>query len=901
MTALRMTHEFKALSVNSQQKIADQLEYNACSLYSKYAHTFFCIFDGLKKYEHHIFPLNEAVPYWVNCAVNLLPDAVEILKKDISVYLRRKIEVLINPLLSSFALADTFETSLSAIQFKSPYHYRLCIHLISCVFENTKECLLRLQQDSAAFPSFFSEWNDEVESIQYLDSDPHNGNQVVICLHFPDERKIVYKPRALDGEVYIATILDRMGLTDQGPSLVESLNRDTYGWMKWVSPSFKGKASVLAHQLGVLTAVAATVSLADLHCENVILGESGVTIIDAEAVNVLYPDIRTGKAARYPVVTELGLLPGPEGSAIDHWWDISVMGATPGTRTVPIGFDLDDETGALRPQYYTIQPHHANVKKALGKASRETIQTYMLQGFDTAVSRLKELTVIRPEKVCFRYIHRPTSVYVRTLVRLTDVTFGNDVQVIANELGVYLKDWSKNEEEAMMFDFTSIICREIIHLLYGDIPRFVKQDLCNATTSFVAEDVWALPEVDFSKRLITLALDLTPVKKSKVYLKNKFEVLKESFPIGRLGEIAGIIQDQCCISGENILYGIHSGKASGIPAIEKLNSSLYNGVSGLLLPVGIALLTKQYRFESFYKALLDALFSELKIQCKRREVNTISNGSIGAVYVLSYLMKSGMATDEHLSIFLDQLPYVEWPAHEYDVVSGISGCLLILDAIPPSFKTDLIKKIQGKLIQQLLLAQTKSGGWPSLGKNGLCGFSHGAAGIRYALGRVLVQGIGPDKEIQKAMDRACDFEQRYFNKVSANWLDLRYHGNSKGRRSQFSSWCHGALGIALSESGLKRIGLPYFEGRIAPTLDKLSEYVFNRNSICCGGVALSELVRLNEIRHFDTTQLRRIVEVNSHREEHNSTLSLFKAHWGTDFIDSVNHVYRNGPSILLLE
>ena len=80
----------------------------------------------------------------------------------------------------------------------------------------------------------------------------------------------------------------------------------------------------------------------------------------------------------------------------------------------------------------------------------------------------------------------------------------------------------------------------------------------------------------------------------------------------------------------------------------------------------------------------------------------------------------------------------------------------------------------------------------------LSGFSHGAAGIAYAL--LELASATHDARYRKLAEQALAYERALFVPERANWRDLREpeRGAPESASTGFMvSWCHGAPGIAL--------------------------------------------------------------------------------------------------------
>jgi lantibiotic modifying enzyme len=113
-------------------------------------------------------------------------------------------------------------------------------------------------------------------------------------------------------------------------------------------------------------------------------------------------------------------------------------------------------------------------------------------------------------------------------------------------------------------------------------------------------------------------------------------------------------------------------------------------------------------------------------------------------------------------------------------------------------------------------------------QRGLGGFSHGAAGIAHALGRLY--RVSSEARFREVAARAWSFQQRFFDEGVGNWQDRRgvepvYLGN----------WCNGAAGIGLAAAhGLTILpGAEAAAQRAADLLTQGAEPPF-LDTLCCG-------------------------------------------------------------------
>ena len=147
----------------------------------------------------------------------------------------------------------------------------------------------------------------------------------------------------------------------------------------------------------------------------------------------------------------------------------------------------------------------------------------------------------------------------------------------------------------------------------------------------------------------------------------------------------------------------------------------------------------------------------------------------------------------------------EWP---FDLLSGAAGAIAALGIL-----RDLLN-VNGKVLidfavrlgDNLLKAANKSEvgfSWKSSASSkqrNLTGFSHGTAGVAYAL-LELFHTTGEER-YRYGAQKAFEYERHWFDHNAGNWPDFREElGQGRGNDAPLSFasvWCHGAPGIALS-------------------------------------------------------------------------------------------------------
>jgi len=143
---------------------------------------------------------------------------------------------------------------------------------------------------------------------------------------------------------------------------------------------------------------------------------------------------------------------------------------------------------------------------------------------------------------------------------------------------------------------------------------------------------------------------------------------------------------------------------------------------------------------------------------------------------------------------------------EFDLFYGkagtIVGVLILRELLDKPPLLDLCLPLARELLNKA--RKSKAGySWPSSampGARNLTGFSHGAAGIGYAL-LELFQATD-DSRYRSAAEAAFAYERHWYDPAQQNWPDLREEpGRPRPNRKALpfaTAWCHGAPGIALS-------------------------------------------------------------------------------------------------------
>jgi lantibiotic modifying enzyme len=119
----------------------------------------------------------------------------------------------------------------------------------------------------------------------------------------------------------------------------------------------------------------------------------------------------------------------------------------------------------------------------------------------------------------------------------------------------------------------------------------------------------------------------------------------------------------------------------------------------------------------------------------------------------------------------------------------------------------------------------------------LTGFSHGAAGIAWAL--LNVSEVTNDERFHDASRKAYRYEQSLFSPTHGNWPDLRCEDTADAVAPDatrfMAAWCHGATGIGLARMLSMRFGVPAAESEARTALHTTVREGFGRDHSLCHG------------------------------------------------------------------
>ncbi|MGI0493748.1 type 2 lanthipeptide synthetase LanM family protein [Alkalinema pantanalense CENA528] len=290
-------------------------------------------------------------------------------------------------------------------------------------------------------------------------------------------------------------------------------------------------------------------------------------------------------------------------------------------------------------------------------------------------------------------------------------------------------------------------------------------------------------------------------------------------------------------------------------SVVPLGLDLYDGLPGVLLFLAyLGAMTNEQRYTDLAQATLTTMLR--KVEQHRSRIQQIGgfSGWGGIIYTLTHLgqlwHKSELIAEAEAIV--QCIPDCIHQDELFDVLGGAAGCIGSLRSLHSCAPSDATLDVAMQCGEHLLKSaqpQLHGIGWPSSSKTTqpLTGFSHGTAGIAWAL--LELSALTGETRFRTAAQGAIAYERHLFSPEQQNWPDLREFANSvqtgrNDRMNFMTAWCHGAPGI-----GLGRVQcLPYLqdaqmvaeiEAAIATTL---TQGFGGNHSLCHGSLGNLDLL-----------------------------------------------------------
>ncbi|HVT17290.1 MAG TPA: type 2 lanthipeptide synthetase LanM family protein [Thermoanaerobaculia bacterium] len=747
----------------------------------------------------------------------------------------------------------------------------------------------------------------ELVEVRTGAGDPHRGGRSVTLLRFASGFRLIYKPKPLAVEAAFQELLAWINARGFAPPLrgLRVLAREAYGWVEHVAAGAcaeEAEVERFYQRQGGLLALLYLLDAADVHSENLIAAGEHPVLVDLEAL--FHPWIGGGGGETRPAagvpgaarrgaplaevpsparsVLRIGLLPERTWAARDDAGvDLSGLGGEPGQSTPrPVLYIAAEGTDEMRfDRKRMALPAAANRPELAGGAAVrlpryagaiaagfERMYRLLLAGRGELLREDGPLAAFAGVEV--RVLLRPTLAYEGLLTE----SFHPDV--LGNAL---LRDqlfdqlWAAVEHEPWLEAFLADERRDLER---GDVPIFTtrtdSRDLWTghgerlsgvfAATGLdrVRDGVRHLSAADLVLQLWAVHGCLTAVELTAGALRRppyflaaapapagRQELLAAARTVGdRLAALASRERDRTLWFGLAPIGG-------GAWQFGALQADLYGGLPGIALFLAqLGAVTGEARYTDLARGALAALLPLARQESPPIPLLGAFSGWGGLIYTLAHLaaLWDDPALLDGAEACLAHLPRRVESDETLDLMDGAAGCLaalLALHELRPAAATLGAAAACGERLLARAEAQEQGIAWRNAPAFPwpLTGFSHGAAGIAWALLR-LGAATG-DERFAAAARGGFAFERSLYRAEHKNWADQRTDrgGGEPAARDRLHAgerlmcaWCHGAAGIGLSRlAALSLLDDPALRGEIAIAVETTLAEGFGLTHCLCHG------------------------------------------------------------------
>lgn len=739
-------------------------------------------------------------------------------------------------------------------------------------------------------------------------SDAHNNGRSVAALTFETGLKVVYKPRELAMDRAYFSLLEwinKRGNPLQFQSLV-LLDRADYGWVEYVNNNGCSDESEVANyyfRAGMILCIVFALGGTDFHFENIIANGEQPVLIDLETI--LHPQlevpveiVRMGGA---PYLAQVRVQEGVLGTGLLPWWVTNDDGSTIDISGLAA---VDDQAGIDRIARWSHEnTDHMDLRYEFGLISKSenvvTLNDQVIQPSDYADSiirgfqKMHEIFVDNKDEILskagplsnfhscnVRFLLRDTRIYSILLSSTLSCDSLQDGARRSIELDLLSKPllWAKEPSRHW-----ALRRAEQAALERNDIPYFstpasdnrlvlengdVLEDCFEASpldrarariASLNSGDLNALSQLIRASLTARVAINGSDVADAEDEMEQGAPPDAGDF-FGYATTIAELLREQAIFSpaGDASWIGLGFLPVSERFQLQATGPDLYSGYTG------IALFLAAYDKVSGDRAYgLMAKQALRVLQRELRDNDLIADfmssaglgGATGSSSVVYALLKVGELLDDS-TFFVDAANLARRISAQhiaddqaFDIVSGAAGTVLsflaLFEATKEPWALDNAIACGQHLLKNRIETPSGHRTWRNRSvEKPLSGFSHGAAGIAYALLRLAA--VTNDNAYREAAIESIGYEQSLFSLTSGNWRDLRTARNPFSPNSdQFcTAWCHGAPGIALARiGGLDVLDSPQIRNDIVVGLRTTQQFgIGGLDHLCCGSMGRVEVL-----------------------------------------------------------
>ncbi|EOO58623.1 type 2 lantibiotic biosynthesis protein LanM [Bacillus cereus VD196] len=745
----------------------------------------------------------------------------------------------------------------------------------------------------------------KVKKIKLGLGDPHCDGRRAIAIQL-EHGKIMYKPRDSSPEFFYSMLINKWNSVIKDPNYVikvpKGIYKEEYSWIEYI-PFNECKYTIDIHsfykRMGVQMAFLYALNATDLHFENIIAHGSHPVLIDLECLFSIPLSNRNPSnilGAHYKIqnqiarsICSIGLLP----TSNEPTKDISGIGTGMSNKIVVKSPQItkNDQTEIkiknLDLNYTMFKPNQPKFK---GK--KILVSNYIddiLQGFEKAYQYIEQDKVqfireISNQKLHVRYLAKSTNKYTSTL----DLSYHPRFLHHAMDRELFLLKACEPLNRSN--HNISIQKNEFRELLNGDIPYFtvdihakdliasnhkrIKKVFSYSPFHYVCEKIktFCTNDLNFQMEIIRMSFltshaEKKTVQKQAVPLKKSIQKFQQKdFCITKAKEIGdylfSIATTGTNFEKRNICWLQSSAKTENTKILKVMDDTLYDGITGMaVMYLLLWRVTKDYK----YLRIAEDMMEDMMCRFQSNQLHLPSH-SIGAFSGISSILYASLSfyfytQNEKYILFsyamIEDISNLLQLDRHYDIIGGVAGLLLVLikfyEITRDQDILEVAKSCGNFLINQAIHINNNEVGWKGISQKLLTGFSHGNAGIIFALQRLYT--YNKDEEIVNIIRKALSFENN--NKVNTFWIDLR----KSNKQIDAMTWCHGSPGILLSRLELQKSIHVSFSQQIQLditfALSNILQHGFhNDNSLCHGRIG-NILILLQYARRVHDKKLQK--------------------------------------------
>ncbi len=754
------------------------------------------------------------------------------------------------------------------------------------------EILQRLVSDWPEIQTMFSAGRDpgHLLEIGIGAGDTHRNGRAVAILRFTSGLRLVYKPRSLAIDVHFQTLLTWLNQQGVEPTFrtLAILDRHAYGWVEFVAATpcqTSAEVERFYQRQGGYLAILHLLSAADFHFENMIAAGEHPMLIDLEAL--FHPDMmdydpsQPGELAQQALdesVLSIGMLPQRLRFHADAATiDISGIGAA-GTQLTPdklpvwegVGTDemhltrrhIEFTSAGHRP---TLNDQPIDVRAYAGAVAKGFAQIYRLLLTQRAAFIAMDGPLRRFADDEVRVVARATRTYSLLLQE------SNHPDLLRNALDrdrLYERLW---KDVATAPRLARLVRAERQDLHTGDVPIFLARPgathlwdsrgeqiadlLAESGLGRVYRRLDSMGEEDLTRQLWYIHASFATLDGTHGHTVLKAPTQSAPTPTvmptpDNLRLAARTIGDQLeQLAHQYQQHAIWIGlgldeKASW--SLSPLTMHLYDGHAGLALFFAyLGQITDEARYTKLAEAALATMLVQAEPLTSHFPYIGAFNGWGGLIYTLTHLGKLWQRPDlwEKAITFAAVASRYVAQDEQFDVIGGAAGCIGTTAALYACAPDPRLRALINQCADHLVAhaqPRNRGVGWvvPNMGGEPLAGFSHGAAGIAWALFKAAELCNNPI--YQAVAHQALIYERSLFVAETENWSDLRRDPENATPADHATvsmhAWCHGAPGIGLARLAMRgQLDDAEVQAEIAAALHSTTAHGFGGGHCLCHG------------------------------------------------------------------